>query len=183
VRATRAFVGAFGAGVSLAIASSIMLLVVSSVVAFNGWPDDLSGAVGADVAALTEAPVAAGSSSGAEVVALPKAVPSLPSDASDRGGDGSVSGASGDDRSTVASTEPSASPSTSPDGDSSVSSTSGPSSKADPAGQVGDAVRDTTGSMADTMEPVAPAVSGALQSVGAAGADTVDGAAGSLLQP
>lgn len=38
MRVSRALIGSLGAGVSLAIAGSVALLLVSAVVAFNGWP-------------------------------------------------------------------------------------------------------------------------------------------------
>lgn len=188
VRATRALVGAFGAGISLAVASSLMLLVVSSVIAFKGWPDDLSGAAEPEMAALLGA---AASSAPAEpvVVALPRpAAPSISTGDRDGAAPGIASAGS----------EPSSSggvgEQTSPSGTATSGSaplpgdTSGVPADTDPAGQVGaavgevtDAVRDTTSAVAGTVAPVAPSVGGALQSVGAAGADTVDGAAQQLV--
>lgn len=44
MRATRSIVASLGAGVTLAIAASACLLVVSAVVAFRGWPGQLSTA-------------------------------------------------------------------------------------------------------------------------------------------
>ncbi|MFL5844878.1 MAG: hypothetical protein ACJ762_09310 [Solirubrobacteraceae bacterium] len=171
--------GAFGAGISLAIASSILLLIVSSVVAFNGWPDDLNGASEPEVARLSQARQAA-SAAATRPVALPRPVASASSgDAvraahrrgrTSRGSDDAAANVPGTDTAgqvaPASSTEP-ASPSPS-------SSSGDPVAKVVPTTQVGDAVRDTTGAVADTVAPVAPSVGGALQSVGAAGADAVD---------
>lgn len=172
MRATRAFVGAIGAGVSLAIASSVMLLVVSSVIAFNGWPDDLEGSSAPEIAALSEASARAGSSASSRVaVALPPAVAGR--DKQTDGAPGAPSGTLDQTVSSTAATEPAASgTATAAD----PASTSSPvlAARTDPAGPAGDAIRDTTGAVADVVEPVAPAVSGALQSVGAAGADATD---------
>ncbi len=198
---TRAWLGALGAGTSLAVASSIMLLVVSSVIAFNGWPDDLSGASAPEMAALSQASSAASQATPA-VVALPQPVTRrTPSAATpDRlrdtnrssrsdvpspvavGGDEDVA-VGGDDQAAVVGDEPGA-PSPAPDGSSDVTA------EVDPVREVGDALRETTdvlrqttSTAADVVAPVAPSVGGALQSVGAAGADTVDGVVESVLQP
>lgn len=173
--------GAFGAGISLAIASSLMLLVVSSVIAFNGWPDDLNGAPEPEVAALSEAADERGRSTASSqvgAVALPPAVPSVASAQADRAADsrGATAGTQDQTSSSTASTESTGSGTAAQaaDGRPSSSANSVLPTRADPVGHAGDTVRDTTGAVADVVEPVAPAVSGALQSVGAAGADTVD---------
>lgn len=187
VRATRALVGAFGAGISLAVASSLMLFVVSSVIAFNGWPDDLSGPAEPEVAALLGA---AASSVPAEsaVVVLPRPVAtslhgddrseSRRSAAAGSDGDGGLTSGGGGGESAPPDNAPSGS---SPDpGDASgATARAGPVDQVRAAvGQTTDAVRDTTSAVA---EVVAPSVSGALQSVGAAGVDAVDGVAQRLL--
>lgn len=193
MRTTRAWLGAFGAGTSLAVASSIMLLVVSSVIAFNGWPDDLSGASAPEMAALSQGSSAASQAIPA-VVALPQPVTrGTPSAATpDRLRDTNRSSRSdvpspvtvgGDEQAAVIGDEPGA-PSPAPDGSSDITA------EVDPVREVGDALRETTdvlrqttSTAADVVAPVAPSVGGALQSVGAAGADTVDGVVESVLQP
>lgn len=187
MRATRAFVGAFGAGVSLAIASSLMLLVVSSVIAFNGWPDDLEGSSAPEIAALSDASDRARSSASSRVlaIALPPAVAGRAS-AKDQQADGAAGTTFGTLDQTASSTESAASGTTTgAAADPSSTSSASPvlAAKTDPAGQAGDTIRDSTGAVADVVEPVAPAVSGALQSVGAAGADTTDHVVGTALQP
>ena len=190
---TRAWLGALGAGTSLAVASSIMLLVVSSVIAFNGWPDDLSGASAPEMAALSQASSAASQAIPA-VVALPQPVTRrTPSAATpDRLRDTNRSSRSdvpspvavgGDDQAAVVGDEPGA-PSPAPDGSSDITA------EVDPVREVGDALRETTdvlrqttSTAADVVAPVAPSVGGTLQSVGAAGADTVDGVVESVPQP
>lgn len=185
--------GAFGAGISLAVASSLMLFVVSAVIAFNGWPDDLSGASAPEVAALSSAASAA-SSAAPGVVALPRPVlRSAPSAAtsdrprdttrSRRGDVPSPVAVGGDEQAAVVGDEPGGS---SP----APNDTADITAKVDPPREVGDALRETTDvlrettrSAADVVAPVAPSVGGALQSVGAAGADTVDGVVESVLQP
>lgn len=190
VRATRALVGAIGAGISLAVASSLMLFVVSSVIAFNGWPDDLSGTAEPEIAALLGA---AASSVPAEraVVALAQPVATSPhgddraesrrSAAAGSDEDGGLTSGGGGGGASPPDNAPSG-PSPDPGG------ASGATARAEPAdqvraavGQTTDAVRDTTSAVAEVVAPVAPSVSGALQSVGAAGADAVDGVAQRLL--
>src|SRR4051794_40776666 len=79
VRGTRALLGAFGAGTSLAMASSVALLMVSSLVAFRGWPDDVGAGSPSRVAHLSAAaPVASQAARGGETatasIRLPRAV-------------------------------------------------------------------------------------------------------------
>src|SRR3954471_5346284 len=74
VRSTRALFGAFGGGLTLAIAASAALLAVSSVVAFRGWPQSDAAPQNPEVAQLKK--VRAEQSKSAAVVptvALPKA--------------------------------------------------------------------------------------------------------------
>lgn len=186
--------GAFGAGISLAVASSLMLFVVSSVIAFNGWPDDLSGTSEPQVAALLGA---AASSAPAEraVVALPRPVaPSVDQEGRSASGRSAGTASDGNDSSSSSggggggggTTAP---PDTATGGSAQVPGESPDvTAKVDPIDQVAavvgkttDAVRDTTSAVADVVAPVAPSVSGALQSVGAAGAGTVDSAVQQLL--
>src|SRR5689334_25039043 len=74
VRSTRALFGAFGGGLTLAIAASAALLAVSSVIAFRGWPQSDAAPQNPEVAQLKK--VRAEESKSAAVVptvALPKA--------------------------------------------------------------------------------------------------------------
>jgi hypothetical protein len=165
MRATRALVGAFGAGVSLAIASSILLLIVSSVVAFRGWPDDLNGTSEPDVASLSEAPEASTASGGATAaLALPQAaVRSAATSRSARvdpaGGPGTGAGQT----SPSAGTGEGSSPSTASATPSAGPATGGPvHGKTDAVGQVTDVVRDTTGAVGDAVDEVAGTVDDAV---------------------
>lgn len=177
MRATRGFVGALGAGLTLVIASSILLLVVSSVVAFNGWPDDLSGASETRVASLVAAGSSARPAAALDLAAAAAPAPRTARRTADR------------DRAALPGARTQARPEAGVLGrDSSGSATTTPSSS-DPAAFAGegtparaqspvepvaDAVRETTKAAGDAIAPVAPAVGGALESVGAAGADAVD---------
>jgi hypothetical protein len=181
-------VGAFGAGISLAIAGSLALLVVSSVIAFRGWPDDLNGSRVPDVAELSSAPGGASASarSVTAAVTLPRAVSPTASARGVKAGGGSGAGAVTVAGGEASSVRGAAGPSSSPSSSAAVSS-SGVSAKPVVKHMAG-TVRDTRKVAADAVAPVAPAASGALQSIGAAGggvvdqaAKTVDGAAGSVL--
>lgn len=180
VRATRAFLGAFGAGASLAMAASVALLLVSSVIAFKGWPDDLDGASAPEVAHLSDAQVSPAS---APAVALPAATVVAPPAAGDARARPSraLPGAVRPSSSSAPSEGETSSLSTAPDRAGAPDAPAG----ADPAPRVGDVVRGTTETVA---EVAAPTVGGALESVGAAGAgalervgDTADTAVGTVL--
>src|SRR4051794_32685282 len=160
--------GAFGAGVSLAIAASLALLVVSSVVAFRGWPDDETAPRNPDVAQLSATRAEAKRAAVTEIVSLPKAAVHRAPRATTRHATPHVAATKTPSQAatTADSTSAAAQAATSP-----THETSSPSSKSKPAGDV---VRDTTKAVADTVAPVAPSVAGALESVGAAGATTVD---------
>lgn len=173
VRATRGFVGAFGAGISLAIASSVLLLIVSSVVAFRGWPDDLNGTSEPDVAKLSRSSQAQPQAA-ASAVALPPAVvvtapvradgvrASATTVADGTAGEQTSADAAGDTGAQTAASEPA--------GDTaSGSSSSGPAAKTDVVGAVAGTVQQTTDAVAGAVAPVVPDVGSALQSVGAAG--------------
>jgi hypothetical protein len=171
-------VGAFGAGVTLAMASSILLLVVSSVVAFNGWPDDLKGASAPQVARLAGTPA---SSPAEQAAATRPAALELPAakPARDRTGTradrAAVAGAeekapvTDDGTGTTTSGATTTSSSQSANGAPAGTQAKGPTTK-----PVTDAVRDTSKAVGDTVDAVAPGAGGSLESVGAAGADTVD---------
>jgi hypothetical protein len=174
VRATRAVFGAFGAGVSLAIAGSLALLVVSSVIAFRGWPDLTASPEAQSVELSQSAP---GLGAPTTSVKLPSAADPVSTSrtrghsATHGGAQSSTKGAGG--QRTAAGTLPATSGETAT-GDSGQPSKNPVDDKADPVKTVSDAVRDTTKGVAVAVTPVAPAVGGALQSIGAAGADTVD---------
>jgi hypothetical protein len=191
VRATRAFVGAFGAGVSLAMASSVLLLIVSSVIAFKGWPDDLNGVSSPDVAELSKASPAATGASVADPVALPRPARSATA-AKPAGAHRARPARAGRHSSVVASTDSQApavatsEPSPAPSAGTSLAARNDQG----PVPQVGKVVRHTTATVGDAVAPVSPEVSGALESVGAAGADAVDqagqavdGLVGSVVKP
>jgi hypothetical protein len=177
--------GAFGAGISLAIAASLALLVVSSVVAFRGWPDDATAPRNPEVAQLSAPRAEAKRAAITEIVSLPKAVVHR-SVRSTTGHSGAVhtdaataqTQATATGESTSQASQASSSESSAADGPSRA-----PSSNI--VKPVTDTVRDTTKAVADTVAPVAPSVGSALESVGAAGADTVDkvadGVVGSVL--
>jgi len=179
VRDARAFVGALGAGVSLAIASSVALLVVSSVVAFRGWPDDLSGTQAPRIARLSEpATVTTSTVAKAAAVVLPAArrpatsrtavgsrgvstngtTTSTP--AAGNGGTGGGSGPSGGGTP--------AGPTTLPAGETLKTTVSAPVHRA------GDTVVATSEAVGQVVAPLSPQASTALQSVGASGGDAVD---------
>jgi hypothetical protein len=79
VRATRAIVASLGAGVTVAIAASACLLVVSAVVAFNGWPElGTAGPVPTAELPLAGTPGHGGGTAGAPVAAAASALPAAP---------------------------------------------------------------------------------------------------------
>lgn len=177
MRATRALIGAFGAGTSLAIAGSAMLLIVSSVVAFNGWPNDLAGTAAPATAALQR--VAASSASPAEVpsVAVPDARADGARPASRTGRPyaaapvapvvaGEVAAAP---RAPSAGTQP---PAGEAAGTPAAVVTPNPVRETVPG--TADTVREATEAAAGAVAPVSPSGGSALESVGAAGADTVE---------
>src|SRR3954462_12715754 len=74
VRSTRALFGAFGGGLTLAIAASAALLTVSSVVAFRGWPQSDAAPQNPEVTQLKKVRAeAARTAAVVHTVALPKA--------------------------------------------------------------------------------------------------------------
>jgi hypothetical protein len=166
--------GAVGAGVSLAIAASLALLVVSSVVAFRGWPDDAAAPRNPEVAQLSatraEAKQAAAIS---EIVSLPKAFAHGTARATTQHGTVQVDPATAqNDAATTGESSSQASQASASDSAATDGPSRAPSSNV--VKPVTDTVRDTTKAVADAVAPVAPSVAGALESVGAAGADTVD---------
>jgi hypothetical protein len=162
----------------MAIASSLVLLVVSSVVAFNGWPDDLKGASAPPVAHLADAPAASGgpgASATTRVAALE--LPAAPA-RSDRGATrrdrAAVAGAeeqAGTPETQTSSTQPTQTASTGQPAEQDTT----PAQPRRPSTQpLTDTVRETTKAVGDTVDTVVPGAGSTLESVGAAGADTVD---------
>lgn len=174
MRATRAIAGSFGAGISLAIASSLILMIVSSVVAFRGWPDDLSGTSEPTVANLSQQAASSPSSPAgvAAAVSLPPA-PSSPASAGKKGraaspvatGDlalvGSGGGSSSANHVSTADTA---------GGSSGGGAGSGTPAKTDPGRQVAGVVHQ----VGDVVAPAAPVVGRTLETIGASGGAVVD---------
>lgn len=169
--------GALGAGVSLAIASSLMLLVVSAVVAFNGWPDDLDGSDAPRVASLTKAKDAPRTARVTAAVSLPAS----PATRRAQRRSAAANPAASDQISVAAATDTAGTDVVSaPSADGAPTGSPGPARTEVPAasgavGQVSDVV-------ADVVAPVAPAVGSALESVGAAGADAAERVDGTVQQ-
>lgn len=178
-------VGSFGAGISLAIASSLILMIVSSVVAFRSWPDDLNGMSEPTVANLSQdRPSNAASPGVADAdVALPNARTSTASAGTK--GRASSSAAAGDpalvDGAGASSSAGGSSGTSAAAGHSSGGASSGTSAKTDPgrqvAGvvhQVGDTVGKAIKGAGDAVGPVAPVVGRTLETIGASGGAAVD---------
>lgn len=183
MRGTRAYLGALGAGMSMAVAASLVLLVVSSVVAFRGWPDDIQSSADPATSALVAAPVTSRRSLrvGAArfaALALPRVRRGATRGASTRRAARRRSRA-GLTRPTgsPAATTPGPSPATDATGAGTPSTTSGVGSRVSGAtDQVAGAVGDTTQAAAGAVAPVSPAAAGALTQIGAAGSTVVSGA-------
>lgn len=77
MRATRSIVASLGAGVTLAIAASACLLVVSAVVAFRGWPGQLSTAPNGVTELLTAHATSGGQDAAVRASALAGDAPRL----------------------------------------------------------------------------------------------------------
>jgi len=183
MRGTRAYLGALGAGMSMAVAASLALLVVSSVVAFRGWPDDVQSSSDPAVSALVAAPAAqrAGGPGAARFAALSLPAPHrvAAGRAAQRRGTrprrlavtAPAPGPSGSSATTdappAAGVSGSAAPATAPGAGSRVSAATD---------QVAGAVDKTTRTSAGAVAPVAPTVAGALTQIGAAGSTVVSGA-------
>ena len=172
--------GSLGAGLSLAIAGSLALLVVSTVVAFRGWPDDLGSSGTVSVSHL--APAAEKARSGAlpsepaPVLALP-AVTAAPRAVGAAPGRTNTSGRPATSSPTTSSPIPAASPGTTP--------SSSPVTASQPAGRVtptvkrtttatGEVVRETTKQVGATVAPVSPTAGKVVEDVGSTAGDVVD---------
>ena len=169
----------------MAVAASLALLVVSSVIAFRGWPHDLSGS-----APLAASPLAA--SRPLSDVRTPRALPAValppPARAVARRGRavttpsthplGSRTGPRPQGAPTGSEpVSPPASAPAPPAGDGSPSTPRAPVGPTEQAvSGASDAVRQTTQAAAGVVAPVAPSVAGALTQIGAAGSAAVDGA-------
>ena len=164
-----------GAGLSLAVAGSLALLVVSTVVAFGGWPDDLGSSTPVSVSQLAPAAERVAPHSlpraNAPVLVLP-AVTVAPR--VHRGTTGRSKASGG----TVPSSPATSSPVTS----AGTTSGSSPTTGSQPGGSVvqrtttsaGEVVRQTTKQAADTVAPVAPAAAPVVNDVGSTAGDVVD---------
>jgi hypothetical protein len=169
-------VGSLGAGLSLAVAASVLLLVVSTVVAFRGWPDDLGSSKESvsRLAPAAEAGDATRSIDGA-AQATPLALPSvtLTPTVRTRGSRPSHGGSGGGANSIVPGLS----------GGSAVS-TQGASSPV-PGGQAGetvnrtttaggDAVRETTKQAGQLVRPAAPAAGNTVEDTGSTVGGAID---------
>ena len=172
--------GSLGAGLSLAIAGSLALLVVSTVVAFRGWPDDLgsSGAVSVShLASSAEKTRSRGlPSESAPVLALP-AVTAAARGVREVVGRTNTPGRPTTSSPSTSSPIPAASPGTTP--------SSSPVAAPQPAGRVapslkrtttatGEVVRETTKQVGATVTPVSPAAGKVVEDVGSTAGDVVD---------
>jgi hypothetical protein len=174
-------IGSLGAGLTLAIASSVALLLVSSVVAFKGWPGAPAEPSVDNVAKLTDGgTVAPKASSGTRVASL-----QLPAAAvSARRSRHSVSGVrrsaassaagTGAEQASTTSTPPSASAPSSSSFSAPATHESTVHHAVSQTGQhAADAVTQTTDAAAKVVAPVAPPAASTLEQLGAAGSNTV----------
>lgn len=199
MRTTRATIGALGAGLSLAVAASVALLVISSVIAFRGWPDDVSSAADPASAALASSSPLHSPSAPARLrrdATLLRSHPgrSRPRRPAHRGARGAaarrpapIAGAPASHASPAAVEAPAASAGP---GAINISVPSVGSAVSGATNQAAAAVQQTTQAAADTVGPVAPAAAGALEQIGAAGGaavaavgQTAGDAVSSLLPP
>ena len=184
VRSTRALFGAFGGGLTLAIAASCALLAVSSVVAFRGWPQSDSAPQDPEVTQLKKVrSEEAKAPAVVHTIALRKAaVPVVRHHARSkarhhaRARHGKPATTSRGTHRTAArpTTTIAKHQSAASGGQTTQTHAPATSGKANPVKPVSDAVKDTTQAAADAVAPTAPQAAGALQSIGAGGADTVD---------
>jgi len=172
-------IGSLGAGLTLAIASSVALLLVSSVVAFRGWPGAPDEPSVDNVAQLTDSGVVAPHGAKQASVAtlqLPASVRAA------RSGHLAVSGAhrsaassatgTGADQASTTTPPTSAAPSTSAATPATHGSTVQHAISS--TGQhTADAVKQTTDAAAKVVAPVAPPVGRTLEELGAAGSSAV----------
>ena len=179
---TRATLGAFGAGISLVVAASAALLVISSVIAFKGWPDDLGSGSPAIATRLASSSTPRAASRAAGARSVPVSVLPAPAPRASRHVSASA-------RSVPAPTGPA--PSTTPATGSTPTSPKGSvptggSSNGLPVPRVGSAVtgatHQTAGTVSQTSQaaagavaPASPSLAGALTQIGAAGSATVAG--------
>jgi len=182
VRGARELVGSFGAGASLAIAGSLCLMLISSVMAFRGWPDDLNGSIRPALAQLSAEPARRVLR---DIALPPEALPRAVA----RGRSTRLAGSRRSPETGVVPRRPDPSRGV-PDasGGAPEAATSVPVSRvpgvphtvgskvAGAVHQVGSAVTQITTSVSDAVSPLAPSLSGALESVGAGGGALVDAA-------
>jgi hypothetical protein len=175
MRATRALVGSLGAGISLAVAGSLAMLAISSVVAFRGWPDDLA-APGANPTALS-APALQRSALHRRSTATAIVLPARPhgARATLAPASGAVIRRSAVGSATLASRAgPATGTATATPGTGRPSG--GPAHSSDAT--TGDAIRKTSHGAADAVRPVAPPAGAAIDSAGATAGDAVDAVGG-----
>jgi hypothetical protein len=182
VRVTRATLGAFGAGISLVVAASAALLVISSVIAFKGWPDDLGSGSPAIATRLASSSAPRAASPAAKARAIP--VSALPASAprSRHQAQSTVRTVHGPTGAASSPAPATGSTPTSPKG----SPPTGGSSNGLPVPRVGSAVtgatHQTAGTVSQTSQaaagavaPASPPLAGALTQIGAAGGAAVAG--------
>lgn len=170
--------GSLGAGLSLAVAASVLLLVVSTVVAFRGWPDDL-GSSTESISRLAPAAEADTPNATPAVRAAPLALPtvSLTPATSSRtnrrgtGAGGTIVPSTSEGGAGTPSVGSVPTQTSSPTLSGAQSGGSAPAQRTTGTGQV---VRDTTQQAADAVRPVAPAVGGVVDQVGDTTGDVVD---------
>jgi hypothetical protein len=179
---TRATVGAFGAGISLVVAASAALLVISSVIAFKGWPDDLASGSPAIATRLASSATPPSAAAAGHSRSLPASVLPAPAPPTRRQVPGSARSAPAPIRVTSSTTPASDSTPTAPEG----SVPTGGSSNGVPVPRVGNAVtgatHQTAGTVSQTSQaaagavaPASPPLAGALTQIGAAGSAAVAG--------
>ncbi len=183
--------GALGAGISLTVAASVALLVVSTVVAFRGWPEDLGGAGPAavsQIAADGQLATPATRSARVRTVALAPAVARpVRSDRSVPRASGG-GGATAHPRPGTGTPAPGATPPAPSAPAPSAASEGSPARRtaADAAGQVvqettaatGEAIQTTTKQVGDAVSPVSPAVGKLVDSAGRTTGGAVENAGG-----
>lgn len=158
----------------------MLLLVVSTVVAFRGWPDDL-GSSGESISRLAPAAQTPDDATASAVRAAPLALPAVTLQPTlRRGATRDAPGASGGGGTGAPSTGTSGPGVSSPpvQGSAPVTGATGGQTGA-PAQRTtsatGDVVRDTTKSVGDLVRPAAPAVGTVVDDVGNTAGDVVDG--------
>ena len=183
VRFTRGFLAGLGAATSLVLAGSLALLAISTVVAFNGWPELRSAEPPSETATLAVISAPAAAAAQPVKLAAPVRRPQPPSQ-------GVASRQSATTAKTAPSTEPPASAPLPQDiprrraGDVSSSDTSEPAPAAETPPPLGvgettqplaDGVRKVTKDLGDTLVPNSPTLNQTVDGVGETVGTTVEG--------